>query len=123
MSSAAAVRVLYSNTGILTLITLRVSASTSTSCLGAIMATLVVSSSMLARASAKFLLAAEMPASTRSRNALFSRTISKNWRMSSSRLSLSSLWPRMAVTSFFFKRVSSIRVGLTCVEAISSPFP
>lgn len=66
----------------------------------------------------KFTFALRMPASTFWRSAIFSRTRSRNWRISSSRLSFSSLCPRVAVASFFFSLVSSIRVGLTCVDAM-----
>ena len=37
------------------------------------------------------------PSSTRIRSALFCFTTSMNWRISSSRLSFKSLWPRRAV--------------------------
>ena len=72
---------------------------------------------MLARTITKFWFTARISASTFSRRRLFSRTISKNCRISSSRLSFSSLCPRTAVVSFFFSRVSSIRVGFICVVA------
>ena len=76
---------------------------------------------MAARAITKFWLAAPMPRSTFSRRALFTRTSSKNCRISSSRLSLSSLCPRTAVANFFFCLVSSIRVGFTWVDANGIP--
>ena len=66
-------------------------------------------------------LASSMPASTLARSALFSRTMRKNCRISSSRLSLSSRWPRTAVRSRPLSRVSSIRVGLIVLLAMSAP--
>ena len=58
--------------------------------------------------------------STWARRARSSRTVSKNCFISSSRLSLSSLWPRWAVLSLPLSRVSSIRVGFTTVFAIGN---
>ena len=117
MSFGSGVRVLKSKSGISTLMTFCVPAEIETSCFGASSAVFSISSGMPARASMKSPFAAFSAASTSSRSALFSRTRSRNWRISSSRLSFSSLWPRTAVTSFFFSRVSSMRVGLTCVPA------
>ena len=56
--------------------------------------------------------------STSCRRLRTSRTVSRNCFISSSRLSFSSLWPRWAVRSFPFRRVSSIRVGLTVTLGI-----
>ena len=47
--------------------------------------------------------------------------MSKNCFISSSRLSLRSLWPRVAVFSRPFSRFSSILVGFMVAEAICSP--
>ena len=69
----------------------------------------------------KFLFADKIPASTFWRSAMFSLTKSRNCLISSSRLSFRSLCPFTAVTSFFFNRVSSILVGVTCVDAKISP--
>ena len=66
-------------------------------------------------------LASSMPCSTLARSSLFSRTIRKNWRISSSRLSLSSRWPRTAVRRRPLSRVSSIRVGLIVLLAMRTP--
>ena len=61
--------------------------------------------------------------STFSRMALSSRTMSRKRRISSSHLSLSSLWPRRAVASLFLRFFSSMRVGFTLSSAIlSCPF-
>ena len=65
----------------------------------------------------KLVFAERIPASTFRRSSMFSRTRSRNCLISSSRLSFRSLWPRTAVFSLFFWRVSSIRVGFTCVDA------
>ena len=94
-----------------------------TSCFGAISAVFSVASSIPALAMTKFLFAERIPASTFSRSSMFSRTRSRNWRISSSRLSFKSLWPLTAVTNFFFVLVNSIRVGVTCVDAIYHPPP
>ena len=69
--------------------------------------------SITARARAKFPSAWDSSASTSLRSCWFSRMIRINCRTISSRLSLSSLWPRLAVTRRFLMRVSSIRVGFT----------
>ena len=61
------------------------------------------------------------PSSTLFRRARFSRTTSMNCFMSSSRLSLSSLWPRMEVLSRVFSRVSSCRVGFTLIAGMDYP--
>lgn len=117
MSFSSAVLVLYSNVGILTLMTLASPGTRLISCLGAINAVLRAASDIPALAITKFLFAERIPASTRLRTSIFSRTRSRYWRISSSRLSFSSLCPRIAVIRFFFRRVSSIRVGFTCVAA------
>ena len=125
MSPCWGVRVWKVNLGTSTLITFSTSHSKETRCFGASRAVFSTSSCIPARARRKFLLAAWMPASTCSRRVLFSRTWSRNWRISSSRLSFSSLWPRVAVASFFFRRVSSMRVGFTCKRSATghSTFP
>ena len=117
MSFWSGVRVLKSKSGISTLITFCVPAEIVSSCFGASSAVFSISSGIPARASMKFRLAETSAVSTSSRSALFSRTLSRNWRISSSRLSFRSLCPRTAVTSFFFSRVSSILVGFTWVPA------
>ena len=57
------------------------------------------------------------PSSTRIRSALLRLTTSMNWRISSSRLSLRSLWPRLAVFKRPFNWLSTIRVGVIAVLA------
>ena len=108
-----------SNCGMFTLMTFLLATSTLTSCLGDIKATSTVSSDMVLLASAKFLLAPLSPASIFSRRVLFSRTRSRNSRISSSRLSFKSLCPRTAVFSFPFRRFNSIRVALTVAISTS----
>ena len=107
-------RVWKVNWGTSTLMTFSTWHSKVTCCLGASKAVFNTASCIPARASMNSWLAARMPASTSKRSLRFSRTLSKNCRISSSRLSFSSLWPRVAVLSFFFRRLSSMRVGFTC---------
>ena len=61
------------------------------------------------------------PSSTRRRRVRFSRTLSRNCFISSSRLSLSSLCPRTAVFNRFLSRVNSIRVAFTVTDGIFPP--
>ena len=89
-----------------------------TSCFGAMSAVLNVCSFIPAFAITKPVLAALMPASTFFLSSIFSLAMSRNCLISSSRLSLRSLWPLDAVTSFFLSLVSSILVGLTTTLAI-----
>ena len=91
------------------------------SCFGASSAVLSAASDMPAFAMTKFRFAERIPASTFLRTSIFSRTRSRYWRISSSRLSFRSLWPRIAVIRFFFRRVSSILVGFTCFAATMPP--
>ena len=72
-----------------------------------------ISGDMTADAAAKAVLARVRPSSTFRRRVRFSRTTSMNCFISSSRLSLRSLWPRLAVRSRPLSRVSSMRVGFT----------
>ena len=125
MSPCWGVRVWKVNLGTSTLITFSTSHSKETRCFGASRAVFSAASCMEARASMNSWLAAFSPCSTFWRRAMFSRTRSRNWRISSSRLSFSSLWPRVAVASFFFRRVSSMRVGFTCKRSATghSTFP
>ena len=95
--------------------------SSSTLCLGYISACSMAAPLMRAEATVKEPCTRISSSSTWLRRARTSRTVSRNCFISSSRLSLSSLWPRWAVFSLRFKRVSSIRVGLTTVAAIVYP--
>ena len=92
-----------------------------TLCLGYSRACSSISGDMTAEATVNDPWAFINPSSTRFRTARFSRTTSRNCFISSSRLSFSSLCPRLAVLSRFFSRVSSIRVGFTFMAGILSP--
>ena len=98
--------------------TLRTAARSSRERAGVMMASWSISPRMTARAMRNASMARLSSRSTSSRSSLFCRAMRMNWRTISSRLSLSNLWPRTAVTWRFFSRVSSIRVGLTCVAGI-----
>ena len=93
----------------------------STLCLGYRSACSKASEDMRAEATVKDLCTVISSSSTSARRARTSRTVSRNCFISSSRLSFSSLWPRWAVRSLPFRRVSSIRVGFTVIFAIGYP--
>ena len=76
---------------------------------------------MTAPALTKWAVHSAKAASTLLRRRLFSCTNSMNCRISSSRLSLSILWPRLAVMSCFFSLLICIRVGLTFIISIVTP--
>ena len=95
--------------------------SSSTLCFGYSRACSSISGLMRAAATVKAALARSRPASTFWRSSRFRRTISRNCFISSSLLSLRSLWPRVAVFSRPFSRVSSILVGFMVAEGIASP--
>ena len=80
-----------------------------------------ISGLMIALATCSEAKASVRPLSTRSRSCLLSFTTSRNWRMSSSRLSFMSLWPRRAVLSLPLSCLSIILVGAIVVLAIKLP--
>ena len=95
--------------------------SSSTLCFGYSRACSSISGDIMAAATVKAAFACSSPFSTLARSSRFFLTMSRNCFINSSRLSLRSLWPRVAVFSRPFSLVSSILVGFTVAEAISSP--
>ena len=118
MSASDRVCVWKSYTGTLTDMIFLVVCVSFTLCLGSSSACSSAWELMSAEATVKAPWTVISSSSTSCRRARTSRTVSRNCFISSSRLSFSSLWPRWAVRSLPFRRVSSIRVGLTVILGI-----